>query len=52
MLPDIEGLPEYSDYVPSGQHLLHIYSVPEPNTILILPCLLLLSRGLLRRKAA
>lgn len=51
LLPDIEGLPQYSDYVAGGQHLLHIYSVPEPN-VLILPCLLLLSRAVFRRQAA
>lgn len=51
LLPDIEGLPQYSDYVPAGQHLLQIYSVPEPN-VLILPCILLLSRAAFRRKTA
>lgn len=35
-LPDIEGLPEYSDYVDSNQHLLKIYAVPEPGTMAVL----------------
>jgi hypothetical protein len=51
LLPDIEGLPQYSDYVAGGQHLLQIYSVPEPN-VLLLPGLLLLSRAVFRRQSA
>jgi hypothetical protein len=36
LLPDIPGLPEYSDYVGSNQHVLTIYNViPEPATLVM-----------------
>jgi hypothetical protein len=47
LLPAIDGLPEYSDYVPANSHLLKFYNVPEPGSLAILG--IVVGSGLCRR---